>query len=78
VTVQIFHKAARECLGDAAPDASARIDAGAVTLDPDSFEERGLIGDDGMTLEEAQDIAPGIEALWYEAGGLAPPGAPAP
>jgi flavin-dependent dehydrogenase len=65
VAVLIFHKAA-ECLGDRAPDPEARIDPAKLTLDPDRYEERGLIGDVGLTLGEARAIAPGIEVLWFE------------
>jgi len=66
VAVQIFHKAAVECLGEQAPDPGAKIDATALTLDPGEWEERGLVSDDGMTLQEARALAPGIEVLWFE------------
>ena len=66
VTVLIFHKAAQDCLGDRAPDPSARINPAAVTLDSERWEERGLFSEEGMSAEEARAIAPGIEVLWYE------------
>jgi hypothetical protein len=66
ITVQIFHKAAEECLGDRRPHPARRVDPRAVTLDADRWEEDGLFADDGMALEEARAIAPGIEAMWFE------------
>jgi hypothetical protein len=66
VAVQIFHKAAQECLGERAPDPGAKIAATALTLESGRWEERGLISDDGMTLQEARALAPGIEILWFE------------
>ena len=30
------------------------------------FEEAGLFSEDGMTLERARAIAPGIEVLWFQ------------
>ncbi len=66
VAVAIFHRAASEVLGDRAPDASAKIEPTALTLDPDAFEDRGLINaETGMSLERALELAPGVEALWY-------------
>ena len=66
VSVLIFHKAATDCLGDRAPDPAARIDPAGIVLDPDRWEERGLFKDEGLSVEEARALAPGIEVLWYE------------
>jgi flavin-dependent dehydrogenase len=65
VAVAIFHKAA-ESLPDGPPDADAKIDPGAITLDPERWERDGLFSDSGLSLSEANEIAPGIEALWLD------------
>lgn len=65
VAVAIFHKAAG-ALPEGAPDPDTKISPYALSLDPQRWEEDGLFGDDGLTLAEANERAPGIEALWLD------------
>ena len=65
VAVAIFHKAA-ESLPEGGPDPDAKISPYALGLDPERWEADGLFSDDGLTLAEANERAPGIEALWLD------------
>jgi flavin-dependent dehydrogenase len=75
LAVAIFHKAA-ESLGDRAPDPTARVAPHAISLDPDRWEQDGLLtSDGGLTLAEALARVPGVEQLWFP--GSTPAEAPA-
>jgi hypothetical protein len=65
VAVAIFHKAATS-LSDGAPDPESPVNAYAVSLDADRWEQDGLFADSGMTLERAHELAVGIPNLWVE------------
>jgi flavin-dependent dehydrogenase len=64
VAVAIFAKAAAS-LPDGAPAPDARIDPYAVGLDPARWDGDGLLGE-GLTVEEAHTLAPGIQNLWVD------------
>ena len=65
MAVTLFHRAARS-LGDRAPDPDARVVPAAISLDPDRWEADGLYGEAGLTLREANERFPGVEAMWFE------------
>jgi hypothetical protein len=62
MAVVYFHKACRR-LPSGGPDEERRIDPGAVSVHPDRWEEDGLFSDDGLTLAEAYDRAPGLRKM---------------
>jgi flavin-dependent dehydrogenase len=63
--VVMFHRAAK-ALPDG-PSADRPINPYAVGLDPESWEADGLFDSPGMTLEEANEVVPGVEAVWAPA-----------
>jgi hypothetical protein len=65
VAVLIFHKAA-ESLPDGPPDPDAKINPYAISLKPENWEKDGLFDGSGLTVAEANERAPGIEALWLD------------
>jgi flavin-dependent dehydrogenase len=67
LAVWIFHKAARNL--DERPDDSTPINAAAVSLHPERWEADGLFADDGLSLEQALELLPGIEEFDLEARG---------
>ena len=67
VAVWLFHKAAKN-LPDP-PDEDAPINALAISLRPEKWEEEGLFADDGMTFAQASEMLPGIDEFWLEARG---------
>jgi flavin-dependent dehydrogenase len=69
LAVYIFHLAARN-LPDP-PDPSRPINALAISLEPDRWEEDGLFDDNGMTLEQARELLPGVEEFDLDAQGAA-------
>jgi len=66
MAIVYFHEVAKRHLGDKAPPENSKIDALGISLDPDRWEEDGLFSDDGMTLAEARERAPGIDNIWLE------------
>jgi flavin-dependent dehydrogenase len=62
MAVVLFHKAAKRLPGGP-PDPSRRINAGAVSLQPERWEEDGLFDDSGLTLAEASERADGLESM---------------
>jgi flavin-dependent dehydrogenase len=67
LAVYIFHLAAKH-LPDP-PDPTRPINALAISLDPDRWEAEGLFSDDGMTLEQAKELLPGVEEFDLDAQG---------
>ena len=65
MAVIVFHRAAR-ALGDRAPDPGAKVVPAAIGLDPDRWDADGLYGEGGLTLLEANERFPGVEAMWFE------------
>jgi flavin-dependent dehydrogenase len=63
VAVQIFCEAARSLPGDRLP-ADARINPYGIGLDPEKWEEDGLLNGEGLTLAEARERAPGVDQVW--------------
>jgi flavin-dependent dehydrogenase len=64
VAVAVFHKAA-DCLPDGGPDRDAKIDPYAVTLDKSRWESE-VYSDSGLTLEQALQVARGVQNLWVD------------
>jgi hypothetical protein len=65
--VLAFNRAAKN-LGDDAPGEDVKINPYAVSLDPDRWDADGLLGGEGLTVEEArQTPAAGMENLFMEA-----------
>jgi flavin-dependent dehydrogenase len=67
LAIWLFHKAAASL--PAPPDPEQRINALAISLQPERWEEEGLYSEDGMTLAEATERLPGIDEFWLEARG---------
>jgi flavin-dependent dehydrogenase len=67
MAVYIFHLAAKH-LPDP-PDPERPINALAISLDPERWEEEGLFSDDGMTLAQARELLPGVEEFDLDAQG---------
>lgn len=65
LTVVYFHKAL-ELLPDHRIDPDVRIQPLAVGLDPAAWETDGLFDEAGISLNEALEHLPGVEALWLE------------
>jgi flavin-dependent dehydrogenase len=65
VAVLIFHKAA-ESLPDGGPDPDQKINPYAISLKPENWEQDGLFDGSGKNVAEANERAPGIEALWLD------------
>jgi 2-polyprenyl-6-methoxyphenol hydroxylase-like FAD-dependent oxidoreductase len=61
--VLIFHEALKSLPEDQRPAADARITPEAMTLDPDRWAEDGLFGESGMTVAEARERIPGLDAV---------------
>jgi hypothetical protein len=70
VAVWTFHMGAKH-LPDP-PDPARAINPLAVSLKPDQWEADGLFSEDGMTLEQALEVVPGIEEFDLEARSVAP------
>jgi flavin-dependent dehydrogenase len=62
MAVVYFHKACRR-LPDGPPDPGRRVDPYAVSVHPERWEKDGLFSDDGLTLAEAYDRAPGLRNM---------------
>ncbi len=62
LAVVFVHRAARALSAPPPPD--ARINPYAVSLDPPRWDRDESIDGDGLTLNEANEIAPGAGALW--------------
>ena len=62
--VVLFHKAA-ELLPNA-PDADARINPAAISLDPGRWEQEGMFDGQGFTLAEALSKTGDVENIWLE------------
>jgi len=70
MAVQIFHKAASAL--PSPPDPARPVDPYAVSLAPERWDADGLYdGERGLTLEQARELAPGVENLYLDAA-LAP------
>ena len=67
LSIWLFHKAAGSL--PTPPDPERRVDALAISLQPERWEEDGLYSDDGMTLAEASALLPGIDEFWLESRG---------
>ncbi|MEX2619686.1 MAG: hypothetical protein WD250_05655 [Egibacteraceae bacterium] len=65
LVVALFHKAL-ELLPDQHIDPDTRIQPLAVGLDPGAWEADGLFDDGGISLAEALERLPGIEAIWLD------------
>ena len=65
VATLIFRKAA-ESLPEGAPDPEQKVNPYAISLQPDRWESDGLFDGSGLTVAEANERAPGIEALWLD------------
>jgi flavin-dependent dehydrogenase len=84
VVVAMFGKAAGAL--DERPDLSRAINPYAVSLHPDRWEKDGLYASPGLTLEEARELAVGIDSLFADTAGkleavgpgAGPPGAGPP
>lgn len=63
LAVLIFHQAAKSLPGDPAPPEAAKINPAAVSLEPDRWEQDGLLDETGMSLTEARERAPGMEQV---------------
>lgn len=62
LAVAMFHQAASAL--PEAPAADTPVNPYAVGLDPDRWEADGLFDGPGMTLEQAKQIVPGVDAVW--------------
>jgi hypothetical protein len=69
MAVYVFHLGARH-LPDP-PDPKRPINALAISLQPEKWEEEGLFDDDGMTLAQALELLPGVQEFDLEAQGAA-------
>jgi flavin-dependent dehydrogenase len=67
--VYIFHLGAQH-LPDP-PDPNRPIEALAISLSPERWEEDGLFAEDGMTLAQARELLPGVEEFDLQAQGAA-------
>ena len=67
IAVWTFHMGAKHL--PEPPDPSRPINPLAVSLKPDQWEAEGLFSDDGITLEQAVKVIPGIEEYDLEARG---------
>ena len=67
LAIWLFHKAAASL--PTQPDPERRVDALAMSLHPERWEEEGLYSEDGMTLAEASALLPGIDEFWLESRG---------
>ncbi len=67
LAIWLFHKAAASL--PTQPDPERRVDALAISLHPERWEEEGLYSEDGMTLAEASALLPGIDEFWLESRG---------
>lgn len=67
LSIWLFHKAAGSL--PTPPDPERRVDALAISLQPERWQEDGLYSDDGMTLAEANALLPGIDEFWLESRG---------
>jgi hypothetical protein len=68
-------RGARACrwLADGPPDPARRVNPYAVSLHPDRWDAEGLFSEDGLTLAQANERAPGLDnvMLGELAGGAA-------
>lgn len=62
LAVLIFHAAARS-LDDDRVTEDAKINPGAISLDPASWDDDGLFDGSGLSLVEARERAPGVEEI---------------
>jgi len=67
LAIWLFFKAAASLPEQ--PDPDRRINALGISLHPEKWDEEELYSDDGMTLEEATGLLPGIEEFWLESRG---------
>jgi hypothetical protein len=67
LAVYIFHMAAKHL--PEPPDPERPINALAISLHPEKWEEDGLFADDGITLAQAREVLPGIEEFDLEKQG---------
>jgi flavin-dependent dehydrogenase len=56
------------------PPTDRPINPYAVSLDPARWEQDGLFEEPGLTIEQAREMSPGIDALWDDS--VVPPGPP--
>ena len=61
----MFHKA-YERLEGAPPLDGRAVSPYAIGLDPERFEQDGLFGGEGLTLEQAMERAEGIQTIWLD------------
>jgi flavin-dependent dehydrogenase len=64
MAIQIFHKAAASLPEQ--PDASRPVNPYAIGLDPSGWEADGLYGRDGLTLEQAEQVAQNVGFMWLD------------